>query len=938
MSAPAASPPNAGVSEDFVYRPTARRLRGAFPACATLALCLVAAAACKMPLITKDMVAAAKDPGGFGATAGNRAVTLSWTPDPTVASYSVYYTIDGGAPTEAYSEKLLDVKPPLAITDLANGSRHVFQLRARYANGTVVDSALVEAIPLAANSLVPTVRAGVGEVLVSWNPIRGSDLFEVWRADSRSGSFTNVSGPVRGTSWTDKNAADGVPRAYAVKPAGTGPDQLSSANYGASFPFSGGSIGLAGGLAMREAQRVAVRGSLAYVATASTILWGDAPDDVRKGGLAVVDLSDPEAPRQLGSVSWPFSLPEAMVLSPDGRYAFVANAGVVYEYHGKRSGSIVVVDLLDPRKPAIVQRFEPSDNSLYNPRALAMSADGKSLVVANGSVWMYTPVMNPPGSLQAFSIGASGIGARTAVAPAAANGATDFRNVAFGEDGLHLFAGAFLGNPRYGFSLHRSVATLDTHGAITALSEPEEVLAAGFSDPSTTYGYADRTSLERAGRNLYIGYGKNLVVVDIGDPLVPAILASEKTILPAKINSIAVRGQYSFLASSDGLLRAMMLNESGQLSVMGSRYLNGGSLGSRGVAMSPDGIHAIVADGDGGLAVARGMLPASPKPLGSLALDNHTVGAPQLVLDGEYAYLLEGVWASPDKIQLRVVDIANPAAPRNRGSIVFMKLDGTAAMNGNRISLALSGGLLYYAAQLEGVGVMDVSDPDNPRDLGAIASPNARFTGLAVSGSQVFTVSQSATGSLECFDAGNPAAMTKRGAQLPSGGEFSSLSLLGGYAYTLAKSGTTVFLGAYDLSEALDAGIQQPFIVPVYAYSGTSSTPSLIVRPGAALLREDGGIRAVDLSNPGIPLPAGTTQVMGSGALLAWQGDYLFFGDGSVWYATGASAIKMFSFKDENGAVLVPQTLAVRGKYVYLTTHGAGYTARLHVFDLFPGS
>jgi len=45
-------------------------------------LCLVAATACKMPFITKDMV----------------------------ASYSVYYTIDGGAPTEAYSEKLHDAK------------------------------------------------------------------------------------------------------------------------------------------------------------------------------------------------------------------------------------------------------------------------------------------------------------------------------------------------------------------------------------------------------------------------------------------------------------------------------------------------------------------------------------------------------------------------------------------------------------------------------------------------------------------------------------------------------------------------------------------------------------------------------------------------------------------------------------------------------------
>ncbi|MBL8968122.1 MAG: hypothetical protein JNG85_14040, partial [Spirochaetaceae bacterium] len=568
-----------------MHIPKTTRLRGGFRVAAMLALGLLSTTACKMPLLTKEMVAAAKDPGGFGASAGNRAVTLSWTPDPTVASYSVYYTIDGGAPTEAYSEKLLDVKPPLTIRGLANGSRHAFQLKARYANGTVVDSALAEAIPLAANSLAPAVRPGVGEVLVSWNPIRGSDLFEVWRADSRRGPFTNVSGPVRGTSWTDKNAADGAPRVYAVKPAGTGSDQLSSANYGAAFPFSGGRIGLAGGLAMRAAQRVAVRGSLAYVVRASSVVWGGTPVDAINGGLAVVDISDPESPKPLGSVAWPFCLPEAIVLSPDGRYAFVANAGAVYEYHGKRSGSVVVVDLRDPGNPVILQRFEPSDNSLYNPRALALSADGKSLVVANGGVLMYTPVYNPPGNLQAFSIDASGIGARTAVAPAASNGAADFRNVAFGEDGRHLFAGAFIGNPRYGFGLHRSEATFDANGAITALSAPEEVLAAGFSDPSATYSYADRTSMERAGRNLHIGYGKNLVVVDIGDPLAPAILASEKAVLPAKINSIAVRGQYSFLASSDGVLRAMSLNEAGQLSVMGNRYLYGGSLGSRGVAM-----------------------------------------------------------------------------------------------------------------------------------------------------------------------------------------------------------------------------------------------------------------------------------------------------------------------------------------------------------------
>ncbi len=919
--------------------PTSRP-RGRFPVFPTLAFFLTLLSACTMPLITKDMVAAAKDRDGFSAAAGNRSTTLTWTPDPTVASYSVYYTIDGGAPTEAYSVKLLDVEPPLAITDLANGSRHTFQLRTRYGNGATAVSALVEAIPLAPNTLTPSVEPGVGHVVVSWNPIRGSDVFEVWRADSRQGPFTNVSGPVSGTRWTDKNASDGTPRAYAVKPAGTGMDQLSSANYGASFPFTGERIGLAGGLAMREAQRVAVRGSLAYVASASSIVWGDAPVDARNGGLAVIDIANPESPKPLGSVSWPFSLPEAIVLSPDGRYAFVANAGVVYEYHGKRSGSVVVVDLLDPRNPVLVQRFEPSDNSLYNPRALALSADGKCLVVANGSVSMYTPVMNPQGSLQAFSIGASGIGERTAVAPAAAGGAADFRSVAFSEDGRYLFAGAFVDNPSFAFRLFRGETTLDGGGAIVALSGPQEVLATGFSDPSATLRGMDRVTAVRAGRKLHIGYGKNLVVVDIGDPSNPAILASEKALLPGKVNSLTLRGQYCFLACSDGVLRAMILNEDNQLSLMGSRYLGPGAIGSRDLTMCSDGVHVLVADGDGGLAVARGMLPDPPKLIGSLALENAVRGITQLFLDGDHAYLLERV--GTNNVQLRVVDIANPAAPRKGGSKLLMKTDGSGTPTSVTPYLALHGGVLYRAAHWEGLGAIDVSDPENPRDLGVLPSPSSRYCGLAVSGSNVFTISYGEMGNLECFDAGDPAALTKRAAQMKFVGAYSSLALLGGYAYALTysfiASEYTVRLEAFDLSEALDCGVKQPVIATTYGYSTTTDSPSLVLRSGAAMVQEKAGTRAFDLSNSGNPIPAAAATTMGSKALLAWHGDYLFFGDGSVWRADAATAVKMFSFRGENGAVLLPEALQARGKYVYLIAVGADSIPRLFVFDLFPES
>ncbi|MEE8440257.1 MAG: fibronectin type III domain-containing protein, partial [Spirochaetia bacterium] len=105
---------------------------------------------------------ASSDIPSFSAVAGNEEITLSWEPVPMAASYTLYYTTDGGQPSEFYGNTIADVTSPYPLTGLENGSRHVFLLQSVSAASEKDYSEYVESIPLSTATLQPNLQEGSG--------------------------------------------------------------------------------------------------------------------------------------------------------------------------------------------------------------------------------------------------------------------------------------------------------------------------------------------------------------------------------------------------------------------------------------------------------------------------------------------------------------------------------------------------------------------------------------------------------------------------------------------------------------------------------------------------------------------------------------------------------------------------------------------------------
>ncbi|MCK4515979.1 MAG: hypothetical protein KAU31_12015, partial [Spirochaetaceae bacterium] len=172
----------------------------------------------------------------FASVPGNKSATLTWDPVPLSESYSLYYTTNGTYPSESYGYGMDNVESPLMLSNLQNGSLHVFLLQSHSSSGGDNWSEFVKAIPLSPLTLAPVVEPEYEQLRVTWAEIPGAGQFEVWRSTSPAVGYRNYSGTVIGSIYLDTSVDAGTAYFYKVKPAVENAN-LSESGSGSSCAF-----------------------------------------------------------------------------------------------------------------------------------------------------------------------------------------------------------------------------------------------------------------------------------------------------------------------------------------------------------------------------------------------------------------------------------------------------------------------------------------------------------------------------------------------------------------------------------------------------------------------------------------------------------------------------------------------------------------------------
>jgi hypothetical protein len=195
---------------------------------------------------------------------------------------------------------------------------------------------------------------------------------------------------------------------------------------------------------------------------------------------------------------------------------------------------------------------------------------------------------------------------------------------------------------------------------VTNLAQP--ALAARLAMPSSA------NDVRVAGSVAYVAVDGGLVVVDVTDPAHPARLGS--LLLPGgKQVRLAVGSGLVYLADLTFGLRVVDVSHPLQPVVVGSLALPGTpravSLAGTGLGgFALFGSYAVVACGDGGVAVVDVSDPAAPRQVGSTPPDQPRAGS--VTVRGHYAYVAAGEAAIYGG--LHVVDLADPTNPVEVGA------------------------------------------------------------------------------------------------------------------------------------------------------------------------------------------------------------------------------------------------------------------------------
>jgi hypothetical protein len=260
---------------------------------------------------------------------------------------------------------------------------------------------------------------------------------------------------------------------------------------------------------------------------------------------------------------------------------------------------------------------------------------------------------------------------------------------------------------------------------------------------------------------------------------------------------------------------------------------------------------AYVADGAGGLRVVSLANPAAPQEIGSIALPGT---ASAVSIQGNLAYVADGTAG------LQIVDVSTPASPTLVGSIAT---SGNAAQD-----VCVLGTTAYVADGAAGLQIVDVSTPSSPQWLGTYGTPG---TAMAVDVEESLAYVADGNGGLKIVNVSNSAVP----------------ALVGTYAttaYDVDVVGSVAYVAALN-NHLLIIDVSNPAAPGLLAIAGVSGPVRVNVVGTLAYVSGSPGspiISVVDISNPRSPMVV-CKALMQSGIPFNCQvdGDFFFVVDDS---------------------------------------------------------
>jgi hypothetical protein len=448
--------------------------------------------------------------------------------------------------------------------------------------------------------------------------------------------------------------------------------------------------------------------------------------------LAILNLSDPLHPVRVGYVILPDIVQDIDVA---GNYAYVT-AG---------KGGFWLVDISNPASPVKLGGY-------YTPgeAGKVMAADHLAYVTDSAEGLLILDVSNPaaPAKITAYSVFSLGIQTPILVGhylylttylhglsiidisdPAAPREAGDYNVSGFLTEatgqGNYLYI-VQLANTPTGFE---GVLILD-------VSNPTAPVEIASFETGETFTLTDVTI---AGNYAYLVGESGLRILDISDPAAPVVVGSYDTSVPAL--HLAVLNDYAYVATGEFGLYIIDVSNKAAPAEAGFYPTLG-----RPEDIVIAGSYAYVHDFSRGLQCLDISNPAAPFQLGAYDLykppgatdaaltttqghDNLQVFDPpaanSLAIQGNYLYLIDKV-----ALVLRVIDIANPAAPAEAASLDMMEYP---------LSLAISGNYLYMLGGewIAGDGdtslwILDISKPITPVKTGSLDWSQKGASDLAI--------------------------------------------------------------------------------------------------------------------------------------------------------------------------------------------------------------
>lgn len=628
--------------------------------------------------------------------------------------------------------------------------------------------------------------------------------------------------------------------------------------------------------------------------------------------LEVLDITDPLAPRTIGRSAPLPGLAQVAAVSD----------GQVYMVERDRSGAVLVdrlyiVDVMDPSAPRLRGELDLGEDSLL---AVAVR-DGLLYSAGAKSGLLVLDVRDPDRPRYLTAV------------------ATDLPAAGLAVDGDRLLV-AVGSNARAGGL------------RVFHLADPTRPALTGSLDVGR-----DACAVASAGRYVLLATLGDLFVVDLLDPAAPRVASQvlvpggpsldfavslavsgtrawlrqrpfveretshlvlfDLTSLPQikSLSEMAVQTQYGIATTNDLVLaadgkRGLLVVGSGQPDEPGARKLRllhrEPTIGApAGIVI--DGDHAFISDDDGEIWVLDLHDPAAPTVVGRVDLENPgtfdsmdgTLGTAGLTVRDGRAYVTRtgGSWTIGG---LHVVDVSNPAAPRQVGRWDVdtelerhPELESRSVMP-NGYPPVLSGDRLWFTG-LPLLTELDISDPTAPRFVRMADHrypPNQgpvfpQAGSVAVADGRAW-VAEPQTG-LHLFDV-TPGGDLRPIARTDTAGSPSDVMVAG--AYTLVADGPGGLL-----------------VVDTRSLAPVRSLPQLsagrLVRTGDTLIVVGGALSAVDIADPSQPVLRGSYYLPVYGSWSSPLADIAVVGD-LLYVTAGAAGIAILRMTD--GAELAAPT------------------------------